>query len=406
VLVSEREREPWCGACAWHLELYEPERRRAELGWRWVDRATYRLAYRLTRSQFAALRGRLVERPGWSPARFTMLAAALAVLAAIAACLYFGVVLIAYHFPSPTIALGVVLLLFAALLWPRFGRPDRYAEPLTRDEAPTLFRLIDDVAQALGTPRPHVVTVDDSFNASAAAYGLRRRRVVCLGLPLLGVLSPQERVALVGHELGHFVNGDIRRGPLTGMPLRALAELVAVLDPGRRRSGGSFIAMLADLAMRPVLAVLRFLVWCGYVGLRWIGERDSQRAEYLADQLSARAAGTDAAVRLLDALVVDDLVLMLAAREARKRLGPADWRAAVEEMRAGLGTRLPGLRQLSVRDEASMFAGHPPSGLRAELVASLPYRPPAVTLTEADAQRMDDELKRQYARAGRTLAGG
>ena len=33
-----------------------------------------------------------------------------------------------------------------------------------------------------------------------------------LGLPLVSVLEPQERVALIAHEIAHDVNGDPARG--------------------------------------------------------------------------------------------------------------------------------------------------------------------------------------------------
>lgn len=366
---------------------------------RWVDR----LAYRLTQAQFSELRGRPVERPGWGLARITLLSVAAVLLAAIVASASFGIFLVVYHFPSGTIVPGAILLMFAALLWPRFGRLDKYAEPVTPEDAPTLFRVIDEVAQALGTPGPHVVLVDESFNAWAGAVGLRRRRVIALGLPLLGVLAPQERVALIGHELGHFVNGDIRHGMLTQLPLTAFAHLADVLRPSRLSSARrSFL----DLTARVVLVVPRFLALCAHVGMVWIGARSSQRAEYLADQMSARAAGSDAAVRLYDVLVSADVAMMITTREARKGLGPADWRVAVDETRAELGTRVGELRERSARADVSMFRSHPPAGLRAELVASRPYQAAAVVLTESDAERMDTELKRQYERTRRTLAAG
>src|SRR5947208_2717252 len=125
-LVSHPERVPWCPACEWNLDAYDPVRRRAELGWGRVDRATYRLAYRLTRGQFAALRGRPVGRPGWGLARVTMVAAAGVLVAVLIGCVALGVVLIAYRFPSMTILPGLVLVLFAVVLRPRLGRLDNY----------------------------------------------------------------------------------------------------------------------------------------------------------------------------------------------------------------------------------------------------------------------------------------
>src|SRR6184192_2228243 len=329
-LVTERDALPWCSSCEWNLERYEPERRRPELGWPLVDRTTHRLAYRLAQRQFTALAGRPVGRPGWSVARIVLLFAAVVLLAGTLACLAFGIYLIAYHFPTFLIIPGTVLVLIAFALRPRFPRLDPYAEPLTRDQAPTLFGVVDRVAAAVGAPPPQVIAIDDGFNAWATACGIRRRRVLCLGLPLLGVLRPQERVALLGHELGHFVNGDIRRGPLTRVALSTLGELAELLRPTRRQpfSGGGLVNAVSELLAR----------------------RDAQRAEYLADELGARAGGSTACTTLTDILVAEDVVTMMIMREARLGRGPDGWRAAVDQAREALLPRLRGLRQLSVRE--------------------------------------------------------
>ncbi len=155
-----------------------------------------------------------------------------------------------------------------------------------------------------------------------------------------------------------------------------------------------------------MLSILRSLAWCGHLVLVWICARDTQRAEYLADELSARAAGSTAATGLLDVLVVREVATMLAAREARRGVGPAGWRSAVQQSRTNIGPRMRRLRQLSVRDEVSLFASHPPSGLRAAMVTSRPYQTAAVVLTETDSARLDGELATYYERTRRTLAGG
>jgi hypothetical protein len=49
-----------------------------------------------------------------------------------------------------------------------------------------------------------------------------------------------------------------------------------------------------------------------------------------------------------------------------------------------------------MRDEASLFRSHPPTGLRARLVESRPQADPAVVLTEADDVAIDRELAERY----------
>jgi hypothetical protein len=83
--------------------------------------------------------------------------------------------------------------------------------------------------------------------------GLRRRRVVHIGIPLWFTLEPQPRVAVLGHEVGHFVNGDLRRSLLVGSSIDTLIELVQALTPERYvdatyggETYGGFDAQLMD----------------------------------------------------------------------------------------------------------------------------------------------------------------
>ncbi|MGC9666219.1 M48 family metallopeptidase [Planosporangium sp. 12N6] len=412
LLVTERGAQPWCPACEWNLDRYEPDRHSPELGWRWLDRLTHRVAYRLTARQYAALAGRPVDRPGTTPATVVLLGTAVlllaadaALLAADAALLAAGCWLIVADFPSLRLVPGVLAVLLAVALRPRLGRRDPTLREVTRDQAPTLFALVDEVAVAVGAPAPHVVTVDADFNAFAGAVGLRRRRVLSLGLSLWGALPPQQRVALLGHELGHFVNGDVRRGPLTSVPMTTFGTLADVLRPTDMpaRAGG-LAGIIGGLLHAVVLGALRFLVRCGHLVLVWIGLREAQRAEYLADELAARAGGSTAAAQLADTLTATDTMTMVVRREARKGGDAAAWRAAADQARRDVAARLPRLRQLSVRDDVSLFASHPPAGLRARMIESRPAHPPAVLLDVATSARIDAELATAYAAARRDLA--
>jgi hypothetical protein len=84
--------------------------------------------------------------------------------------------------------------------------------------------------------------------------------------------------------------------------------------------------------------------------------------------------------------------------------GAADWRAAVEQSRVANAARVPLLRQLTLRDEVSLFSTHPPAGLRVRMIESRPSTPPGVTLTKDEAGRIDEELRRHYERARKHVA--
>src|SRR5207248_2837728 len=197
------------------------------------------LAYRLCARQYAALAGRPVPRSG-PVAHVVLLIVALPLLLAAPACLAAGVYLILAG-PGISPYLGLLLVALAYVVRPRLPRPPADRWTVDRSSAPAFAYLVERVARACGAPEPDVIALDGSMDASSTVVGvLRRRRELVVGLPLLAALTPPERVALIAHELGHFVNHDARRGRFT--------------EPA--------------------------VLWAGYLLLA-IGQRDGQRAEYL-----------------------------------------------------------------------------------------------------------------------------
>ncbi len=79
-------------------------------------------------------------------------------------------------------------------------------------------------------------------------------------------------------------------------------------------------------------------------------------------------------------------------REARAGNGMLAWREAARVARANLATNLPVLRRLTRHTEVSLYASHPPAGLRAEMLERRPRQTAAVTLTESEAAHIDNEL--------------
>lgn len=97
--------------------------------------------------------------------------------------------------PNPLlIALGLLLLLIAFELRPRFARLRKNEAPLAAGAAPALRRLADAIAAELHTSRIDAIIVTADWNASMGRYGWRRRKVLRVGLPLFAALDGQERV--------------------------------------------------------------------------------------------------------------------------------------------------------------------------------------------------------------------
>ena len=149
--------------------------------------------------------------------------------------------------------------------------------------------------------------ITNEFNAWFGRFGLRGHRVMGLGLPMLAVLTAEQRVALVAHEVAHDVNGDPVRGRYIGNAYGALRTLHGMLTPIRwrtnRRGGGVMAAeatiggAFTNTALRIASRVTRPFVTAFEVLMR----RESQRGEYLADALSADVAGAAGARSMLRA---------------------------------------------------------------------------------------------------------
>jgi len=374
-------------------------------GVRWVDRRLHRVAVRLTDAQFAALANGPLSPRSKTAARLTTLAAAAVLLVGVLAIAALGIWLIFFDFFSITTVLGAVLIGVAAVLRPRLGRlSDLSGQGIIvgPDRAPQLFGLVKRVADALGAPVPQIVMVGYDLNAFTTAVGVRRTRVLCVGLPLWATLEPQERVALLGHELSHFVNGDVRRGPLTQVAettLSRVAHLFTIDGTAGRGLVEYVSAIITRMLGRLVSGIARAL----QLLLVWTSQRDSQRAEYLADEMAARAGGTDAAVGLADHLVMAASIDTVVRREARAGNGMPAWHDAARTARANLAAKLPLLRRLTQYTDVSLYASHPPAGLRAEMLQRRPRQAATVTLTETETAHIDDELAVHQKRVMREL---
>lgn len=291
------------------------------------------------------------------------------------------------------------LVLFGIAYWlrPRLGRVKPImADTFTITEAkqPALFALMRRIAGAAGTTMPQVVGLSNTWSAHGVVVGLRRRRVLVLGVPLLAALRPQERVALLAHECAHLAHDGTRRQLLRQPALTQFGMLAQAV-----RAPKAELQSVLLLIWRLIGGALASLLWLVHYGLNVLGATANRRTELRADLLAARLAGSTAALGMLDVLACD--------QELRPMVGPSgdkghvmqSWHGKVELARTGLTDELPRLRQLTMRG-AGLFAGHAAPGRRHEALVRQPHQDPAVVLTEAESARIDAELQ-PYAEAVR-----
>jgi Zn-dependent protease with chaperone function len=404
--LAGHERPPsWCPTCEWNLgawptpKIKSRRRRRAVLR----NRAA---AFAINAALLDELRGHRPDRPTATRARVVLAAASVALALVDVALVVLGVLALVYG-NLPLRVVGLLAVLIGIECRPRIPRLDLTYGQITRRDAPEFYRLLDEAADALGAPHVDAVLLDDDFNAFCGRSGVRRRVVLGLGLPLWGALSPAGRQALLGHELGHLVNGDPGRGFLTQVGVTTFARLADIFDPRKMVGSGQnwVIDLIGNLVAYPLFGPFHLVCrWASDRVVR-VAARDHQRAEVYADALAVRLGGTDGAEELARMLVYERAVWFAVRRVAAEgSADPAAWSAAAL---AAISAQPPGEDRLreqeSLRREASLYRTHPPAGLRLRLVRSWPDAVPDRPPPTARFAAADAEVGRRFETVRRAL---
>jgi Zn-dependent protease with chaperone function len=368
--------------------------------WRRIDRWDSRAGFHADR---------LLARTGLDdvPPRWRLrllLAVSAALVLALAASLTAAAWLFVAGSGPGSFLLGVLLLVLAWLLRPRVGRLKRLVadgDRVSARQAPALHAVIGRIAAAVEAPAPDVLVLDYSWNAAAATAGFRQTRVLFLGVPLLLALSPQQIVALIGHELGHFRH-DTGPALLTRPALTVFGGLSALFRPPRgsaidRGLGGLYALMF--LLYQVVGGTISLLLYGVHLALHLVAAPDGRRAELRADAMAARAAGTVAALEVIDLLpLLPELSRYVQHHVPEDRLAGEHWRGLLSAVRDREQERAPMRRQLTNRTHASLFASHPAPGRRHEWLGRRPVEQPSVVLDAETGAAIQRELG-PYAKA-------
>jgi heat shock protein HtpX len=196
--------------------------------------------------------------------------------------------------------LGVVLARWGwmsgsnAVLWSTGAR--EITAPSTPAEQ-QLVDVVDEMAIAAGIPRPRLYIIEDPDPNAFSTGRDPASASIAVTTTLLALCNRDELQAVIGHEMGHIKNFDVRLMTL----LATLVGVVAILSHGLRRimfqtSGGSS----RSKNMGPVYIAI-FVVWF----VSWIlapiltqlmAMAVSRKREYLADAMSAQFTRNPAAL--------------------------------------------------------------------------------------------------------------
>lgn len=393
----------WCAQCNWNLHPVMPPRPQTI-----VESFYLSLGTRLSTQLFLALQNEQMRTPQFTIT--TLLAIGLAIGVHLMTILFaaLGIVILNAAFPNPVPTIfGIVFLLLAWNLRPQLGRmPADIAPP---ERFPTLYAVVNRIATTLGAPPVTALRIDESFNASYTRLGWRREQVITIGLPLFAILTPQEQVAILAHEVAHGVNGDHNRALIVGAAINALGRWYRILRPDQSwgqspfQTTVGFLTMIASAVANVFLRALAWIPWTWSYLLSHLLWRDSQRAEYLADALAARASGTDAMLSALEKLhyqgVVDQAIHVLALRSTSETLLPV----LRTQVAALPHHELERIRRSETIELARLDVTHPPTAYRIELLRSHLVTQPQVTLTDAEISQLEQEFARVQTQIQRDL---
>jgi len=160
------------------------------------------------------------------------------------------------------------------------------ARPVDEASAPQLLNVVREMALAANVPMPAVYLIDDSAPNAFATGRDPAHASVAITTGLLEKLDREELQGVIGHELSHVRNLDIRFSLMVGVMVGAIAILADFFlrftfwGGGRRSNdrdsgGGGAQAIVFVIAI--VLAILAPLI------SRFIQLAVSRQREYLAD---------------------------------------------------------------------------------------------------------------------------
>lgn len=138
------------------------------------------------------------------------------------------------------------------------------AKPVTKNEQPRLYRIVENLSLTAGVPMPKVYVIDDPAPNAFASGRKPEKSLVAATTGLLDIMDDKELTAVMAHEMSHIRNYDIRISMIT-FGLVCLVGFIAdvglrvVLFSGNRssdRNPFSLIVMLIVAILAPIIALL------------------------------------------------------------------------------------------------------------------------------------------------------
>ena len=256
------------------------------------------------------------------------------------------------------LALGFALLLNFGAYWysDKIALKMAHARPVTAEEDPDLYRLVEEQARLANMPMPKVYEIDDPSPNAFATGRNPKNAAVAVTTGIRRILTREELAAVMAHEMAHVGNRDTLimtvvatiAGAIT--MLAFLAQFAAIFgsfgghsDDEDGGGGSNIVSLLIIAIIMPIAATL-------------IRMAISRAREFQADSTGAHNCGNpEALARALEKLEMGAEAQPMRVNEAASHLFIVN--------------------PLSGRSMARLFSTHPPIEERVQRLRNMSIRP-------------------------------
>ena len=137
------------------------------------------------------------------------------------------------------------------------------AQPVTREEAPRLYAIVEDLTRRSGLPMPRLYLSPERQPNAFATGRNEHHAAVCCTQGILQVLDEDELRGVLAHELSHVRNHDILISSVAAAVALAIMFMARIAmfgaifggGGGGRDGEGNVFGLLAMLILAPIAAI-------------------------------------------------------------------------------------------------------------------------------------------------------
>lgn len=182
-------------------------------------------------------------------------------------------------------AVGILVTVWFMICWfchTRMVRSLCHSRPVTRTEEPELYNLLENLCISRGMKTPRIEIIETQERNAFASGVDESSYAITVTRGLLQVLQKDELEAVLGHELTHIINRDVRLlivsvifTGMIGFIAQAFWDITWRSMMRDRRKKDARVVLL--------MAAVGGLLWLGYMATIFTRFALSRRREFMAD---------------------------------------------------------------------------------------------------------------------------